>query len=199
MMNKKVRVMILILGIFTICLMGGILAINASSISALSISKIGIIDIELSTYTINDNNIEVKLEDNYNISSDILSYISKVENEKNSGDCYIRLKVTLNQEENEKMLVEEDIENLNSDFVYSNDGYFYYKKILKNQETVTAFDGIKLSEDVLSSETLEVKVEAEAIQAKNFTPDFTNLTTEGPWKGITSKDIKKAQSSTNFN
>lgn len=198
-MKKKTRTIILIISIFAILLIGGIYAFTVSSIETINISKIGTIGIDLKTYTLNDDNKEEEMKGNSNmITENILKYIPKISKSKNSGDCYIRVKVILKYGNIEKVVNNDAIVNLNENFVYSADEYFYYKNIL-DDKGIKVFDGIKLENDVFSSDDLSIKVKTDAIQAKNVNVDFSNLTESGPWLDISNEDIKENVASTILN
>lgn len=199
MKKKKFKTIILILGIFAILVVGGIYAYENSSISVLNISKIGIVEIDLKTYTLDNNNKEIEVGNSINLKdSNIISYIPRVTNKKYSGDCYIRLKAILKQNGNERVLNDNDIINLNSNFVYFSDGFLYYKNILK-QESVNVFDGIKLNDSEIVSDKISIEVKVDAIQAKNVELDFKDLTGKGPWKDISSEEIKEAKNIKDIN
>ena len=88
--------------------------------------------------------------------------------------------------------------NLNVDedkwFYCQNDGYFYYKTILTDEsEPVELFTEVTIPEELdneWSLEEISIDVRVEAIQSRNFTPDFSDGQTE-PWPGITESDIQE--------
>ena len=64
------------------------------------------------------------------------------------------------------------------------DGFWYYKEIVRNGESVPVFDGVcvdpQLPWELSKEKTVRLLIRAEAVQSANFTPDFTK---DDPWNG----------------
>ena len=82
--------------------------------------------------------------------------------------------------------------------------YWYYKLVVKSGESVDLFKTFKISEDISNEyqgKDIQINITTEAIQAKNFEPDFESAS---PWQDVSIKKAKdasyktdKVQSNTN--
>ena len=105
---------------------------------------------------------------------DDVSIIPKVQNL--GEDCYLRVKVEyINAETN----YEDYIINMSSDFQLYEE-YYYYKNVVQSGDVIKIFDGVKIPEDIRQKK-IKLTITAQAIQAKNFEPDYT---LSDPWKNI---------------
>ncbi len=174
-MNKK----LFMLGVVFAFMMtiSGIFAITSSTNGGFTTSKV---DIEIKEFTINSDNEEVlySLENNHIALGEEISLIPKIYNL--GADAYIRAKLVL---EDSSTDISSWITGISSDWEKVGDYYYYNSKVEKN-EYVEFFESIKFPESDEENENnieLKVQVIAEAIQSKNFEPDFTQ---ENPWKGV---------------
>lgn len=109
--------------------------------------------------------------------------ISKIPRICNDGaDCYVRAKVVFTSEQLSALpLSEQNLEGISEDWIQEGD-YFYCKNVVKTGETVDFFQGIRLPvewrEDPETENRWHASVEAEAVQAECFYPDFTG---SDPW------------------
>ena len=154
----------------------GIYALNKQETSGkINTSEV---DIEIQNYRLNDNNEEVECEETTIVSpGDIVSIIPKVSN--NGIDCYLRFKAFYIDNNTD---FSNYVTGLTSDFNKYGD-YYYYKGILKTSEVLKLFDTIKIPNDVETITTngkIKLEITVEAIQDKNFNPDYT---LDDPWKG----------------
>ena len=112
---------------------------------------------------------------------DNISLIPKI---NNLGiDCYIRFKINI-EVDNDIMNVSESIKNISSDFEYVN-GYYYYKKILKSDETINLFSNVEIPKNLslkYQEKTMKLNVVVDAIQSKKFIPNYLS---DDPWNSIT--------------
>lgn len=138
----------------------------------------GIVDIDLNEYTKSEDK-----EETYKDLENILpgQNISKIPRISNLGnDCYIRAKYTTETE----MFSVDDIYGIGEDWVKAEDGYWYYKNIVQTGESVDAFEGVKIPdefEDQTIDRNINLDVVVEAVQAKNFSPDFSS---DSPWGDV---------------
>lgn len=120
------------------------------------------------------------------LPGDTVSKIPRITNK--AEPCWVRVWLGFSEIDNHKnMLSEDNIFGMNEAWVKRGD-YFYYTKILEEQESVDVFSGIKIPEAWDSSYSLlqtEVSIHAQAVQAANFTPDFSAMS---PWGDL---DIEK--------
>lgn len=138
------------------------------------------IDIKVQIYKLNSENVIVKYDDNNKIvvPSEVVSFIPKIEN--NGASCYVRAKI---------FYIDENIEA--SDYItgISNEwkkygDYYYFLEAVSPEENIKLFDTIKIPENVREithNSKLKLEIVAEAVQEKNFEPDYTK---DDPWKGI---------------
>lgn len=145
-----------------------------------------IVDIELDEYQLKDGK-EVLWKNKPTVLPG--TNISKIPRITNNGtDCYIRAKITF---ENEFNITEDDIYGISKDWIKAEDGYYYYKNIVKNNEEIDFFKGLIIPNDfVQESEGSEfsLKVDVNAIQSKNFTPNFNS---KEPWGAIEILECEK--------
>lgn len=140
----------------------------------------GGVDIEIQNYSLNSEETEVKYDnENKEVSpSEVISLISKIENY--GENCYVRTKIFyINDDINFKQYV-----TGMSDEWEKYGEYYYYKKTLNKDEKLKIFDAIKIPDNIreLTSESkIKLEITAEAVQEKNFEPDFSK---EDPWQGI---------------
>jgi len=199
--NKKIKVIIICISLIMILCVAGILAYFSDTVTVKNKIRMGIVDIELKEYSIDKdgNKIEWKSVKNV-LPGETISKIPEITCVKGSADCYIRAKVEIevkdeNLVKHEKML---SIDNVNVDtnkwYYCEEDWYFYYKEIMKDSsESATLFTEVNIPAtwtNEWASKEFAINVTAEAIQSKNFTPDFSNNSTN-PWPGITQDDIEE--------
>ena len=118
---------------------------------------------------------EIEIEEDYDEPEevepgDVVAKVVKVKNTGN-GDCYVRVKAVFSHSlTGEKCNVDWNT----TDFTYhSDDGYWYYNRILHNGETTPALmTRIKIGEDIATGieDLPEIKmiVYAESVQSKLF-------------------------------
>lgn len=201
-MNKrKNKVKAVIAGISVVAVIGvaGVIAYFTDTATVTNKAKMGIVDIDLKEYTINDQGQKVAWTDKENVvPGEVISKIPEIEVVDGAVDCYVRCKVEITCDDptlaqDSKMLTVDDLNVDSSKWLYK-DGYFYYKQIMKDSdEPIVLFTEVTIPNDLDNTWSLgefQINVIAEAIQSKNFTPDFSSTTTN-PWPGITSADIEE--------
>ena len=109
-------------------------------------------------------------------------FISKIPRITNQGmPCWIRTKISFqNNLEMKDGFGEKNIEGISRDWKKKGE-YYYYTKPLKKGESVDFFTGVSVpffwTEDY-SGQKLRIGIQADAIQAANFHPDFQEMS---PW------------------
>ena len=108
--------------------------------------------------------------------------ISKIPRIKNRAlPCWIRAHISYGSDKDDmEMLSEHNIEGISSEWIKRGD-YYYYTKVLKKQESVDLFQSVSVLAvwtEEHGGQKLSVTVQADAIQAANFKPDFTAMS---PW------------------
>lgn len=108
--------------------------------------------------------------------------ISKIPRIKNEAlPCWIRARITYAGETGAlEGLRDENIGGIASEWVKRGE-YYYYTKVLKKQETIDLFQSVFIPDswtEEHNQQNLTVDVQADAIQAANFKPDFSAMS---PW------------------
>lgn len=136
----------------------------------------GIVNIELETYNINEDGEEIpyREERKHVMPGNEISLIPKVFNK--GEDCYIRAKIDIN---NENLC---SVEEIPSCWIKHGD-YYYLDEVFTKDSDINIFAKVKIA-DTITEENLDsviiVTTKVEAIQEKNFEPDYT---LNDPWKG----------------
>lgn len=184
-MIEKVNRKFIILGIILLFLflfsITGIYALNTSSSS--DAFESGGVDIELKEFELSSDNLIEKQEQNKLIMpGSEISLIPRIYNL--AQDCYVRAKLEIVGVDDDSFKYISSLEN------WERIGeYYYYEKPLASGDFVDIFNTIKVSEDLgneYQEKVIKLKIVAEAIQAKNFNPDFSN--NSDPWNGIEIKE-----------
>lgn len=176
---KKANKIILFLLCFSLLFCGsGITLLALSETSVTNNFSTGVVDIELEEFEI-QNGEEIPYINNKEVLPGTeISKIPRVENMGN--DCYIRVKLTF------KDITELDDSNLfgiTEDWVKIGE-YYYYKNILKTHDKVDVFQGLSIPEgfsELNAGQKFELTIDVDAIQSKNFTPDFNS---SEPWGSV---------------
>ena len=156
-------------------------------ISILSIENrinTGAVKIDLTEYTLNGSGKEVQydvIQQNV-FPGQVISLIPRISNLGDSS--YIRAKIAYVDKNNNTIIVpNENIGRDNNNWVRIGD-YWYYKQIVNNKDKIDVFKTIKIPTD-MSNEyqggILQLNIDAEAIQASNFNPNFES---SSPWGDI---------------
>lgn len=200
-LSNKTKSIIAGASILAVVGVSGIIAYFTDTATVTNHAQMGIVDIDLKEYMINEEGNKVAWEDKTNIvPGDVISKIPEINCVEGAVDCYIRAKVEIsckdeNLQNSTQMLTLANL-NINEENWYycEADGYFYYKTILTDKsEPVELFSEVTIPasmDNTWSLEEFSIDVTAEAIQSKNFTPNFTAGATE-PWPGITQDDIQE--------
>lgn len=138
------------------------------------------VDIKIQTFKLNSENVEEKYEESTKVvmPAEVISFIPKIENL--GAKCYVRAKIFYI---NEDVDAETYITGISSEWEKHGE-YYYYKNALNSEEIVKLFDTIKIPQnigEITSSKKIKLEITAEAVQEKNFEPDYTK---EDPWQGI---------------
>lgn len=179
-MKKYVRVtfpFLIVLGIFM-----GIWSIYAyfeDSVTVTNHIKTGDVNIGISEYEMK-NGREVSYKNpKVILPGDVISKIPRITNY--AEPCWIRAKVTF---ENDMLEVEgfsgEHIQGISDKWVLRGN-YYYYTDVLNYNESVDLFQAIMVPDtwtEAHNGQKMTVQIHTDAIQAANFTPDFTAMS---PW------------------
>lgn len=141
----------------------------------------GSVNIRLKEYMMSSEGIEEEFTDLENILPG--RYISKIPRIFNEGaECYVRVKINYSDPE---LTRDENLRDMPEKWYKAADGYYYLTESLKSGENVDVFHGIEiptdLSQEQAQEKTIRVSIEAEAIQAAGFTPDYQS---DAPWGNV---------------
>ena len=155
----------------------GIYALTEQGVNgALSTSTV---DVEVKTYTKQGENNEIEYADDKVVfPGDTVDFIPKIFNQ--GTDCYLRMKINYI---NDTINFEDYVTGFSTKFTKHGD-YYYYDDTFNAKDTVKIFDKITIpaeAEDLAVNEKLRIEIVVEALQVKNFTPDYNE---EDPWKGV---------------
>lgn len=182
------RKSLIILEVFFLIMMSvsGIYALTKdTNIVEKTFNKNGV-SIQLQEYTLNSENKEIQYNnENKNVvPSEEISLVPKVFNM--GVDCYIRAKVTLlNRRENVEY---SDFIKGVSDNWEKHGEYYYYNSVVSTGSMIEVFNKVKIPSEISNDNqdaSLKLHILVEAVQAKNFKPDYT---LENPWQGIEIED-----------
>ena len=140
----------------------------------------GSTSIEVKTYTIKDGNeVEYEGEGQKYMPGDVISFIPKITNKEE--ESYIRIKIEYISDEVDP-----------ADYITGMPGewekhgeYYYYKDPVAKDGVIKVFETLKIPEYIekmTNEKEIQLEIKADAVQAKHFTPDYTE---EDPWQGIT--------------
>ena len=137
----------------------------------------GLVDIDLKQYQELENGRLIPAETSFNNILPGDTFYQKARVTCNADDCYIRLSDTWTRTDFVTSTMTAD------GWTHGRDGYWYFTNVLKEGEYAdidfTYHMDIRITETL--AETISETLRAEAVQAKNFTPDFT---ADMPWGSV---------------
>lgn len=139
----------------------------------------GVVDIELDEYTVASDGSFLSWENDVVILPGM--NISKIPRITNVGyDCYVRATLDFSVDG-----LDDSYFDMGEYWQLCKDGYWYYTKVLPTDSYTDIFQGIQIPEDfsqVLEGERISLEICVDAIQAKNFIPDYDAVK---PWGNVT--------------
>lgn len=159
-----------------------VLAVNDQMTNG--IISTGLVNIKIDTYKVDNQGQKIKYDDlNKKVMpGDVVSIIPQISNL--GAECYVRVKVNY---------INDNVDFINYVTGFSSElskigDYYYYKKALNSKEELKIFDTIKIPNnvnDLTNEKQIKLEVIAQAIQDKNFEPDYTLA---DPWKNLNPTD-----------
>lgn len=158
-------------------------AAQSAVTSVINELETGVIDIDLEEYRLDETGKEVIWEDQIDIMPGAtISKIPKITNK--AMDCWVRAKVKIfSKQQRVDSLSMEQIAGISDDWIKIGE-YFYYKKVLESKQSITLFEAIEIPtkwKNEHEQNEIKIIVQVDAVQAKNFTPNFSGDT---PWGGL---------------
>lgn len=177
-MKKKMRIIscLFIVGALSTA---GVYGAFSDRLDVVNTISVGDINISMTEYARKGAG-EVKYQPPANIVPG--QQISKIPRITNKAlPCWIRTKITYGgSDDGSAVLDDADVLGISKDWVKRGE-YFYYTRMLKKQESVDLFQSIvipKVWTEKYEKQEINVDIQADAIQAANFTPDFSAMS---PW------------------
>lgn len=175
-MKKKIFILFLCL---CVAMFSSGLIYGMTSVEVTNEFETGIVDIRIKEFQkVGDK--EVDWEDNPLIlPGQEVSKIPRIFNDGN--DCYIRAKITFR---GTTEVDESDLKGISDKWVKADDGFYYYTEIVPHGKSVDVFEALLIPEDFsqeYEGEIFYIDIDADAIQSKNFNPNFK---TAKPWGDI---------------
>lgn len=176
-LKKRIIIMIILIVIIVLLFTASLIAFTTRSTIAKNVITFGNLKMQLIQTTIDENNQEVEVEDNESTNITYKPKLSRNIKIKNLGkhDFFVRVSLHLVgiDENNQEFYVNKYVlYNINTeDWIYK-DGWYYYKKIVKQNEiTSSLVTEIDFDVNSITSKLYNVKfrldIDAEAVQAEN--------------------------------
>lgn len=143
--------------------------------------SLGQVAIDLSEYQLDKDGKEIPYANPRKIIPG--ETVSKIVRIKNLGnDAWIRVKAEYTAEEGINGFTDENLQ-LSGDKWERHGDYYYYKEPVKSGNSVDFIKAVTIPEEwgnIYADKTLSINITSEAVQERNFTPDFTS---DDPWFG----------------
>ena len=176
---KKKRKMLVGILAALLCMATGVYGYFSDSLEIKNHITMGDIRINMTEFARKGNG-EVKYRDPaYIFPGERISKIPRIKNR--ALPCWIRAHISYGSDKDDMgMLSDRNIEGISAGWIKRGD-YYYYAKVLKKQESVDLFQSVSVPAgwtEEHSGQKLNITVQADAIQAANFKPDFSAMS---PW------------------
>ena len=175
-MTKKIR--IIIWAVLVATFLCGV-AYTATSMQAGNRLETGFVEIELKEFHLKDGTESAWSGEAKVMPGEKVSLIPRVYNKGTS--CYIRAQITFKGTDK---VGEEHLRGMNKNWYKADDGYYYYKKALKNGDTVDIFQALQIPKNLpksMANKSFMMDVSVHAIQSKNFEPEYDM---SQPWGSV---------------
>ena len=146
----------------------------------------GIVDIRLEEYQKNTDGEEPWEDNPLVLPGDKISKIPRIFNDGN--DCYVRVKISFRGTDD---INENNLLGISNEWIKADDGYLYYTQVIPHGKHVDIFEELQIPVDFPqeNEETMfYIDIDADAIQSKNFEPNFESAQ---PWGDIEILECKK--------
>lgn len=193
-MNKN-KILILSLGAI-LCVAGtaGALAQYTAEKETTNNLMVDTVDIELQEFQLDDNGSEVEfINPSQQLPGTTISKIPRIYNKGSA--CWIRVKLDFSiDDENLETVDIDDLNGFQTDnWTLGDDGYYYFHQSLSENTDIDIFDSVTIPSEwgnEYIDKNIFLDITAEAIQTKNFTPDFSTGT---PWGNIEAEECVRSR------
>ena len=141
--------------------------------------RTGGVNIKLNEYILNENNEEIEFTDPEKtvMPGETVYLIPRISNL--GASCYLRVKLGYNSNDQLTTLSDESIGDMGENWKKVGE-YWYYQNPVEKDEKIDIFKYVSIPNfgNDVQGKILQLNIIAEAIQSKNFTPNFNS---EEPW------------------
>lgn len=190
MKNKKLGTLIASLALVAALGVGATLAYFTDSDTALNTITMGNVDIDLEEPEFDpDGDGEGEIDDvkpGQEIVKDPTITVKA-----NSADAYLRAKITYEGLSDTQAEELEELITFQDGWVKSEDGYYYFQYVVSEfseDQKIVFFNMVTIPSswgNEMAEKTFKIDVQAEAIQADNFTPETDNNGVINGWNDVT--------------
>lgn len=184
-MNKEITIIVLLIIMICLFVITATIAFTTRTTITNNIITFGNLKMELIHRTLNEKNEEVDVNNNANIDITYNSTVSRIVRIKNIGNhsFFVRISIDIiGIDENKNQFNANNLVSYNwntEDWIYK-DGYYYYRKELKGNETTSnlmtqiKFDINNITSNYPNGE-FKININAEAVQAENNEKEVLNV------------------------
>lgn len=178
---KKRKKLYAVIGITALAALGmtGAYAYFSDRVEVENRIQLGDINVGLETYMKDDTGREKPYEyKGVVLPSQTVSEIPRITNI--AEPCYVRALITYENDLEEEGLSDENLNGISGEWIKIGD-YYYLKDVLETDESADLFESVTFPaewENPHSGQNLDINIQVDAIQAKNYKPDYQS---EKPW------------------
>lgn len=178
-MKKNIKKsMIISLAALAIVGLGGTYAYFSDSLTVTNHISTGDVNIALKEYEIQDGKEVAYSNPKQIMPGQTVSKIPRIIN--HAEPCWVRAKISYNNSGKMEGLSDSEISGMPDEWVKKGD-YYYLTNVLEHSEKVTLFEEVHFPTEwteEYAGEKIKIDIQADAIQAANFTPNFNDMS---PW------------------
>lgn len=178
---KNIKKSVLIsLAALAIVGLGSTYAYFSDTLTVINHISTGDVNIALKEYEIQDGKEVAYTNPKQIVPGQTVSKIPRITNR--AEPCWVRAKISYNNSNSGKMegLSDSDISGMPDEWVKKGD-YYYLTDILEHSEKITLFNEVHFPAEwteEYAGQKIKINIQADAIQAANFTPNFDDMS---PW------------------
>lgn len=178
----RCRTKLKVFAMLTAASLMGVAGTRAYVINQISVEnhiRMGDVDISLKEYELAGGKEIPYADDKEILPGDSISKIPRIRNE--AEPCWVRARVLIRNEGREaEGLSEKQLTGISSKWVRRGE-YYYYTEAVRSEQSVDLFHRVSIPEEWdsrYSGNKIYIEIQAEAVQAEHFTPDFQAMS---PW------------------
>lgn len=170
-----------------LCMVASLSTCGQGNVYAAEYKTKGKVDIELHEYEVDKDGKEIPYNaDRQVLPGDVVSKIPRITNV--ADPCHIRVRWEYTNDSEEEGLSDKNIGGMTDDWIQK-DGYYYYKKVLENKESVDMFKTVSFPAEWTEAHSLQrmdIPIVVEAIGLEDATPDYEK---QDPWGGEPARTV----------